>query len=676
MHRAIVACIVLAGGLVLGGARSAAAPILGEGALDPTFGTGGTVTTDVGGLHASDGYATALQSDGKIVVVGRASMPAGGYGLAVVRYNPDGSLDTGFGSGGIVTTQVGGSAIAYAVALQPDGKIVVAGASYPAQVFDPTVVLARYTAAGALDTGFGSGGIVTTDIKDYSPDQGVAVALQPDGKIIAAGDAGLDSDNSSFALTRYTPDGALDTSFGTGGTVVTAIGSNALVYGMALQPDGKIVLAGKAVSVVGGSAATAFALARYTPAGQLDTGFGTGGVVTTPFDSKFAGGRPSGAEAYAVALQPDGKIVAAGDRFVDFGEDGEGQYFALARYTPAGELDTGFGTGGTVTTAVSGSLGAASARAVAIEPGGNIVVAGADYDFLAFTLARYTTSGDLDTHFGGPNQQFQSPPGIVVTDISNTNSEAGVYGVALQPDGKIVAAGDATIDGQNQFALARYIGDTIGPTNAHPVGLRRYSTTLTPTIRWSATDADTGVRSYDLRYRYAGPHARTYGSYHIWQTQTPVTRAVFRGVAGRTYCFQVRAYDNVGNAGAWGRPACTAFPVNGRTLKASGPWTNLSSTAYYLGAARRSTHSGASLRLAAHYRHLAIVASTGPDAGTVKIYLGSTLLKRVNLAARTAHHKVVIAVAAPKTVKSGTVRIVHGSGRKPVVIEGLAVSLA
>jgi len=214
-----------------------------------------------------------------------------------------------------VTTDFGGSDYGFSVALQPDGKIVVAG--YAGGDF----ALARYNSDGALDTSFGSGGKVTTDFGgSYHPD-GFSVALQPDGKIVVAGYAGGD-----FALARYNSDGALDTSFGSGGKVTTDFGGSDAGYSVALQPDGKIVVAGYA--------GLDFALARYNSDGALDTSFGTGGKVTTD----FSGGRDVG---YSVALQPDGKIVVAGYAGVDF---------ALARYNSDGALDTSFGSGGKVTT--------------------------------------------------------------------------------------------------------------------------------------------------------------------------------------------------------------------------------------------------------------------------------------------------------------------------------------
>ena len=226
------------------------------GDLDPTFGSGGKVTTDFGG--GSDvAIGVALQPDGKIVAAGTTSTPGvGGFSdFALARYNSDGSLDATFGSGGKVTTDFGGGA--EAVALQPDGKIVAAGSASPGATIFSDFALARYNPDGSLDATFGSGGKVTTEFTGNF-DQANAVALQPNGKIVAAGTANTGT-TLEFALVRYKKHGGLDPSFGSGGKVTTDFtGSNDVACGVALQPDRKIVAVGHA-----GTANSDFALARY-----------------------------------------------------------------------------------------------------------------------------------------------------------------------------------------------------------------------------------------------------------------------------------------------------------------------------------------------------------------------------------------------------------------------------
>lgn len=304
------------------------------GSLDTTFGTRGRVLTSLG---ASSGAvsAAALQPDGKIVAAGTSSAgPTVRFALA--RYEPDGSLDTTFGTGGKVATAIGpGTDLANAVALQPDGKIILAGWSRRVARGAPSgfdFALARFNPDGSLDQSFGTAGKVTTAIAGAWGD---ALALQPDGKIVLAGAAQTPALQDRFALARYNPDGSLDTSFGAGGVVMTAISEHASISSLALQPDGKLVAAGAECGARCYEGVD-FALARYNPDGSLDTSFGSAGIVTTAIGLRTSG-------AHAVALQPDGKIVVAG-----FG--GLPTFFALARYTVNGALDPSFGAGGKVMT--------------------------------------------------------------------------------------------------------------------------------------------------------------------------------------------------------------------------------------------------------------------------------------------------------------------------------------
>jgi uncharacterized delta-60 repeat protein len=408
------------------------------GALDTSFGTGGKVLTSFG-TPDDEIDDVALQKDGKIVAGGYAWVSGHGDS-ALARYNANGSLDTTFGTGGKVTTAVSSlNDWINAIAIQPDGKIV--GVGYYQVTGASKLLVVRYNANGSLDTGFGTGGYTATAVGPSA--NAFAVMLQPDGKIVAAGYT-YDGTNSAFALVRYNADGSLDTSFGTGGIVTTAVGSPAdtgYVFDLALQPDGKILATG--YTRVGSS--YVFGLLRYNANGSLDTTFGTGGIVTTAFP-----GATIGALARAVDLQPDGKIVVSGLLFIDSGH----QDFALARYNSDGSLDTSFGTGGRVTTIFG-------VRAVGIDAklqlNGKIVVGGWNRETstspFTFALARYSPNGSLDTAFGSG--------GKVTTAIGP--SDDYIIAIAIQPDGKIVAGGASALDlagTDYDFALARYEGDT------------------------------------------------------------------------------------------------------------------------------------------------------------------------------------------------------------------------
>ncbi|MGH9286133.1 MAG: delta-60 repeat domain-containing protein, partial [Acidimicrobiales bacterium] len=272
-----------AAGLLLVGlmaGTSAVAPGAGAlaGALDPSFGSGGRVVTPIA-IGEVRGGGMAIQPDGRIVVAG--TIPgAGGTDFVVARYLPDGGLDPSFGSGGGVVTPVGpGVDEANAIALQPDGRIVVAGrAVISANESDFAVV--RYLPDGLLDPAFGSGGKVVTDVSPSADegtagDGGRAVVVQPDGRIVVGGTSFED-----FGLVRYLANGSLDTTFGTGGRVVTDLSPADRLSALALRPDGRIVAGGSALGT--GSQAD-FVLVGYTASGALDPGFGGAGAVATDF---------------------------------------------------------------------------------------------------------------------------------------------------------------------------------------------------------------------------------------------------------------------------------------------------------------------------------------------------------------------------------------------------------
>jgi uncharacterized delta-60 repeat protein len=297
------------------------------GDLDPTFGIGGKVTTDI--KRSTDiANAVALQADGKLVVVGQTyqNNDYTDEDFVVARYNTDGTLDTTFGVRGRVRTDFPGlAAVPSSVVIQPDGKIVVAGGAFPLFTFAGDFKVVRYNPNGSLDTSFGSGGIVTT-IFPGDGSYAFALALQSDGKIIAAGTDFVDFNpgdmsDTDFALARYNPDGSLDTTFGNGGTVTTDFfGTEDDVFSVLIQPDGKIVAVGSANDPAD---FYDFAAVRYLSNGTIDTTFGVAGKVSTDFGDRGFD------RAHSAALQLDGSIVAAG---FAISVDGISENFAVARY--------------------------------------------------------------------------------------------------------------------------------------------------------------------------------------------------------------------------------------------------------------------------------------------------------------------------------------------------------
>jgi uncharacterized delta-60 repeat protein len=307
---------ILAGGY--GSAGFALARYNSDGTLDRSFGPGGLVETHIAGVDEQIN-AIKVQSDGKIVVAGYCDTPTGSWDFTLARYNPDGSLDPGFGSNGIVITNftnVGRSSDeAYAMVLQNDGKIVVAGLSFGFTRTSEEFALVRYEANGNLDLSFGNNGKVTTDFFGRD-DVVLALVIQPDGKIVAAGRAGLDVFFYSPVLARYDTNGNLDASFGTGGKVSANFNRTVQrATGIALQNNGKIVVVGTAV--YSDPFSGDFALTRFNSNGSIDTSFGVNGLLTTDFYGNSDG-------AFDLAIQADGKLVAAGNSW-------EGS-IAIARY--------------------------------------------------------------------------------------------------------------------------------------------------------------------------------------------------------------------------------------------------------------------------------------------------------------------------------------------------------
>jgi uncharacterized delta-60 repeat protein len=291
-----------------------------DGSLDSSFSGDGKVTTDVGGLW-DQAYAMAAQSDGKILLGGMASgNPSSISDFALVRYNSDGSLDTTFdGDGKLASTAGYTQEILLAVTQQPDGKILAAGYGRSSEDYRETdFVLLRYNIDGSLDSSFDNDGIVTIDSGRY--DSAKSVSAQPDGKILVVG-----SDSSGSFLRRFNDNGSFDAGFGVGGRAAIALGSSDYGKSLALQPDGRILVAGS----FGGDVA----LARYNSDGSPDTAFAVNGIARTETSSAYD-------SANALIVQADGKIVVAGGRYSEDYSDSE---FVLVRYNADGTLDTTFG---------------------------------------------------------------------------------------------------------------------------------------------------------------------------------------------------------------------------------------------------------------------------------------------------------------------------------------------
>ena len=405
-----------------------------DGSLDPTFGDHGAVSTAIGS-EKDEALGLAIQADGRIVAVGY-STSGSFFSSATVRYNADGTLDNSFNGNGKTTLRLGALDFATAVTILADGKILVAGGSGDGTKGD--FMMLRYATNGVIDNSFGNSGVVQTDFGG-SDDQAAAMAIQPgtislpDTIVVAGSSRNIVTNNSAFAVARYSLAGALDSSFGTAGRVITSISSHDQGQGVIVQSgvaSRKIVIAGR--SVVGSQQ---FALVRLNGDGSIDTSFDGDGKTTTSIEL--------GAQANGLTSAAGGKVVVAGTAF----NSTEGD-FAIARYNSDGSLDSSFdGDGQRFDDTDLPAAGAA----VAIQPDQKIVVAGAcelDLTYV-FAVARYNSDGSLDTSFDGD--------GRAITGFGGGDDVAS--SVAIQPDGKIVAAGGSSAGGHEHFAAVRYNPD-------------------------------------------------------------------------------------------------------------------------------------------------------------------------------------------------------------------------
>jgi uncharacterized delta-60 repeat protein len=412
---------------------------------DPLFGNAGIVVTAAPDANSII-YDIAFQPDGKIIAVGciyeNNAMPSPHTYL--IRYNTNGTIDNSFGINGKVKTAVGTEDIAYAVVIQQDGKILIAGNETIINQVDSTSViiesrpyLVRYKNSGTLDSAFGTQGIHKLHILDPYTDKYLnALQLRPDGTILAGGGVQMTGQPYQMMVVSLNPDGTYSNNFGTNGLTALSIepGQNATLYDIALQTDGKLVLGGySGMASLTAPPLTKMALARLGTNGAPDTGFGNAGTVTKQVSTatvRFD-------MISAIAVQDDGRIVAAG---------GTDQHFVLLRYHADGSPDLNFGTAGLITDTAT-----THASNLCIDHNGKLLISGLiNYpDLFAHHvfMARYNTNGTPDLSFGNS--------GLVLVDQSG---QSQVHAMAIQQDHKIVLAGhtEDVTTGNTSYTLFRY----------------------------------------------------------------------------------------------------------------------------------------------------------------------------------------------------------------------------
>ena len=418
--RPVCLCALLAVTALLLSAVPAAMAAPGD--LDASFGGTGIVKRSGSGVDA------AVQADGKVVRLTRE--------FEIARYTVDGRLDPTFGTGGVVTAPGGNGD---AIIVQPDGRIVAVGDRTDGS--DTNFLVRRYLPDGTRDAGFGTDGAVATPIAaSGGADRALAVAVAPDGKLVVAGctspmascGAPGSSASSDTAVARYTADGALDPSFDRDGRVTVVVGAGDRgdqANGVAVRPDGGVVLGGTADTRIdaGGPVDEDFAVTQLSPGGRRDLTYSDDGIATVGIE--LGGERRDDGRA-GVALQRDGKVLIAGQS----GPSSTVSSFAVARLDSGGALDPGFGAGGVARTGV-GSTSAGVARGLALLSDGKAVLVGHDGQERGILAVRYTTAGAVDPTFGNHGQVVvageDAPAVSVRTDADDQLILSGGTGVGF-----------------------------------------------------------------------------------------------------------------------------------------------------------------------------------------------------------------------------------------------------
>lgn len=455
--------------LAMGLAATPALLQAASGDLDPGFAGTGLTSVSIGNIKDGNNKANAViqQADGKLVIAGFTSNGAS-WDFSVIRYNATGTLDTTFSGDGRASFDIGNqSDTAYDLIQQPDGKLLVVGSVQMNRangIPDTDIALVRLNTDGTLDAGFGNNGVTVIPVANNADDEGRSIALQTDGKIVVAGYSQI-SNTFDFTVVRCNSDGSLDTSFDGDGKVTTSIlSSDDLGYSVAIQTDGRIVVAG---DTFGPTSTTDVALVRYNSNGSLDTGFGTDGKTTQGYGQDTVAIPPTDEHdhAYGLVIEPSGALVVAGST-----SNGSSTDFLAMRFTNTGVLDTTFSGDGVATNSLH--AGNDVARTLLQQADGKFLLVGqspngSNTDFAAL---RYNTDGTLDTTFTGDGMQLY---------IVNTGND-DAWGVTQQADGKLVLTGGTVAGTTTDAGLIRTALDGSLDTTFNATG--RLTTTAGATI--------------------------------------------------------------------------------------------------------------------------------------------------------------------------------------------------
>jgi uncharacterized delta-60 repeat protein len=511
---------------------------LSSGTPDPNFGTNGMVDTTFPGSNGGYANGVAVQPDGKLVVVGTVLAAGARDSWGIARYNPDGTLDTTFGTGGLVQIRFSGEAgWAYDVAVLPDSELLVGGMRQDPSGF----AVARLTSTGQVDTTFGSGGVASVNpdpTHNWYNTSGQAMTAQPDGKILMTGIANF----NSLPVVRFNANGTLDTTFnGTGIQLIpeAAFGSSAnSVEGdsLAVQADGKIVVVGSANT--SSSNYSNWVTARLNSDGSLDTSFNGGGVSVL----NLIGNAPS---AHDVVVQPDGKILVGGQHVIV----GTGFYPALARYNPDGTLDNSFNGTGELLVSPTGPF--QTVWAIAMQADGT----------LAAFEGYYTT--EQIAHFNTGLMAGSDVLSVTDTDGAPTSTAvtaaptSSVYGQSVTLTAVVTAnaPGSGTPTGTVTFTVG---ATTLGTATLDGTGTATLTTAALP------TGTDTVTATYNGDTNFSSSPGTTTETVSQDGTTTAVSAAPTTSVYGQSVSLTATVSANAPGSGT---PTGTVtFTVGSTTL--------------------------------------------------------------------------------------------------------------
>jgi uncharacterized delta-60 repeat protein len=499
-------------------------PAQTAGGLNPAFGTGGIAVSPLG-LFQTD---LAVQPDGKIVAVG-----GDGQSIQVVRFNPDGSVDTSFGSSGVATTLIGGADQFESVVIRPDGKIVVSAVEIDAGTGLSNILLVQYMPDGSLDTGFGNGGSVITSLPEgqsitvnsffFVGSPRLGLTLGPDGQIVVSGQATGGTGTGGLVVAEYNAGGSLNQGFGAGGITITPSFSdssgntftNPAGASVAVDRHGRIVVSGTATNST--TFASTALLVRYNPDGSVDQSFGFQGAVTNVFNVPGTNDIvPIGLRANSLVVLPNDSIIVSGDGGL---VEGFGIGFAVEAFNADGSPDERFGSHGiTLYSPPPSYFALFNATGLAVQTNGDIIMVGTTDFFLSF--GQIGNPGFTDTHFAmirlTPDGNFDPSfgnNGVVTQTFPNPEDFVFPISVALTPNGDIVTGGtEVSTSFTFEFVLAEYLAATPDPAgpgaqaaliaqptgtiSADPAAVNKSSTSAAPSNQPPGSAAPSGASSH------------------------------------------------------------------------------------------------------------------------------------------------------------------------------------